>query len=50
MTSRTEWFHTYEPISGGFVYMGDDHALEITSIGTVEIKMFLGRVHTINEI
>ncbi|KAH9670456.1 hypothetical protein KPL70_016992 [Citrus sinensis] len=32
MTSRREWFHTYEPISGGSVYMGDDHALEIAGI------------------
>ena len=30
--------------------MGDDHALEIAGISTVEIKMFLGRVHTINYI
>ncbi|KAH9685484.1 hypothetical protein KPL70_013981 [Citrus sinensis] len=32
MTSRREWFHTYEPISEGSVYMGNDHALEITGI------------------
>ncbi|KAH9697272.1 glycine--tRNA ligase 1 [Citrus sinensis] len=32
MTSRREWFHTYEPISGGSVYMGNDHALEIAGI------------------
>ncbi|KAH9673800.1 hypothetical protein KPL70_018239 [Citrus sinensis] len=35
MTSRREWFHTYEPISGGSVYMGDDHALEIVGIGAL---------------
>ncbi|KAH9672571.1 hypothetical protein KPL70_017783 [Citrus sinensis] len=32
MTSRREWFHIYKPISGGSVYMGDDHALEIAGI------------------
>ncbi|KAH9680516.1 hypothetical protein KPL71_026569 [Citrus sinensis] len=45
--SRREWFHTYEPISGGSVYMGDDHALEIAGIGTVKIKMFDGTIRTI---
>ncbi|KAH9668961.1 Integrase catalytic domain-containing protein [Citrus sinensis] len=39
MTSRREWFHTYEPISGGSVYMGNDHALEIAGIGTIKIKI-----------
>ncbi|KAH9670648.1 hypothetical protein KPL70_017055 [Citrus sinensis] len=32
MTSRKEWFHTYEHISEKYVYMGDDHALEIVGI------------------
>ena len=39
MTSRREWFHQYEPVSGGSVYMGDNHALEIVSIGTIKIKI-----------
>ncbi|KAH9704396.1 hypothetical protein KPL70_011449 [Citrus sinensis] len=50
MTSRREWFHTYEPISGGSVYMGDDHALEIAGIGTIKIKMFDGTIRTIGEV
>ncbi|KAH9789507.1 Integrase catalytic domain-containing protein [Citrus sinensis] len=50
MTSRREWFHTYEPISGGSVYMGNDHALEIAGIGTIKIKMFDGTIHTIGEV
>ncbi|KAH9762162.1 Integrase catalytic domain-containing protein [Citrus sinensis] len=50
MTSRREWFHTYEPISGGSVYMGDDHALEIAGIGTIKIKMFDGIIRTIGEV
>ncbi|KAH9734881.1 Integrase catalytic domain-containing protein [Citrus sinensis] len=36
MTSRREWFQTYEPISGGSVYMGNDHALEIAGIGKID--------------
>ncbi|KAH9752597.1 hypothetical protein KPL71_014753 [Citrus sinensis] len=50
MTSRREWFHTYEPISGGSVYIGNDHALEIAGIGTIKIKMFDGTIRTIGEV
>ncbi|KAH9746316.1 hypothetical protein KPL70_004379 [Citrus sinensis] len=50
MTSRREWFHTYEPISGGSVYMGNDHALEIAGIGTIKIKMFDFTIRTIGEV
>ncbi|KAH9658914.1 retrovirus-related pol polyprotein from transposon TNT 1-94-like protein [Citrus sinensis] len=50
MTSRREWFHTYEPISGGSVYMGDNHALEIVGIGTIKIKMFNGTIRTTGEV
>ncbi|KAH9649806.1 hypothetical protein KPL70_026120 [Citrus sinensis] len=50
MTSRREWFHTYEPISGGSVYMGNDHALEIAGIGTIKIKMFDGTIRTFGEV
>ena len=49
MTSQREWFHTYEPILGGSVYMGDDHGLEIVGIGTIKIKMFDG-IRTIREV
>ncbi|KAH9668818.1 hypothetical protein KPL70_021529 [Citrus sinensis] len=50
MTSRREWFYTYKPISGGSVYMGDDNALEIVSVGTIKIKIFDGTIHTIEEV
>ncbi|KAH9779421.1 hypothetical protein KPL71_007705 [Citrus sinensis] len=50
MTSRREWFHTYEPISGGSVYIGNDHALEIAGIGTIKIKIFDGTIRTIGEV
>ena len=29
------------------MFMGDDHALEIASIGTIKIKMYDGTFHTI---
>ena len=46
MTPRQDWFCTYEPISEGFVFMGNDHALEIAGIGTVKIKMYDGTICT----
>ena len=32
MTPNRDWFHTYEPISEGSVFMGNDHALEIAAL------------------
>ncbi|KAL4271204.1 hypothetical protein GQ457_13G028940 [Hibiscus cannabinus] len=40
MTSRREWFHNYEPISGGSVYSCNDHALDIVGVGTIKLKMY----------
>ncbi|KAH9670656.1 hypothetical protein KPL70_017059 [Citrus sinensis] len=34
----------------GFVYMDNDHALEIASIGTIKIKIFDGTIRTIGEV
>ena len=50
MTPQREWFHQYEPISGGSVFMGDDHALEIAGIGTIKLKMYDGTIRTIQEV
>lgn len=50
MTSRKEWFHHYEPISGGSVYSCDDHALEIIGIGTIKLKMYDGTVQTVQDV
>ncbi|RDX89733.1 hypothetical protein CR513_28502, partial [Mucuna pruriens] len=47
MTPHRYWFCTYEPISGGSVFMGNNHALEIAGVGTVKIKMYDGTVRTI---
>ena len=47
MTSRREWFQQYEPVLGGSVYMGDNHALEIVGIGSIKIKMYDGIIRTI---
>ncbi|KAJ6885640.1 hypothetical protein NC651_026314 [Populus alba x Populus x berolinensis] len=48
MTPNRDWFHTYEPISEGLVFMGNDHALEIAGIGTIKLKMYDGSIRTIS--
>jgi len=48
MTPNRDWFHTYEPISEGLMFMGNDHALEIAGIGTIKLKMYDGSIHTIS--
>lgn len=50
MTSRREWFHQYKPISGGSVFMGDDHALDVIGIGSIKIKMYDRTIRTIQEV
>jgi hypothetical protein len=47
MTPNRDWFHTYEPTSGGLVFMGDNHALEIAGMGTIKLKMYDGLICTI---
>ena len=32
MTPRRDWFYTYQPISEGSVFMGNDYALEIAGV------------------
>jgi hypothetical protein len=48
MTPNRDWFDTYESISEGSVFMGNDHALEIAGIGTIKLKMYDGSIHTIS--
>nr|KYP42748.1 Retrovirus-related Pol polyprotein from transposon TNT 1-94 [Cajanus cajan] len=47
MTPNRDWFCTYESISGGSVFMGNDHALEIAGVGTIKLKMYDGTIRTI---
>ena len=47
MASRKEWFHHYEPVSGGVVYSCSDHAMNVVGIGSIKLKMYDGIVRTI---
>ncbi|KAE8665844.1 Retrovirus-related Pol polyprotein from transposon TNT 1-94 [Hibiscus syriacus] len=50
MTSRREWFHHYEPVSGGSVYSCNDHALEIVGMGTIKLKMYDGTIKVVRDV
>ena len=47
MTSQRKWFHKYEPIVRGYIYIY--HALKIVGIGTIKINMFDGIIYTIDQ-
>ena len=50
MTLWHNWFYTYEPILKGYVFTGNDHALEITRVGAIKIKLFDGSICKIQEV
>ncbi|KAE8667838.1 hypothetical protein F3Y22_tig00112368pilonHSYRG00011 [Hibiscus syriacus] len=50
MTSRREWFHHYEPVSGGSVYSCNDYALEIIGVGTIKLKMYDGIIKVVRDV
>ncbi|KAE8734764.1 hypothetical protein F3Y22_tig00000715pilonHSYRG00142 [Hibiscus syriacus] len=50
MTSRREWFHHYETISGGSVYSCNDHALEIIGVGTIKLKMYDETIKVVRDV
>ena len=50
MTPCWDWFYTYELILEGYVFMENDHALEIAGVGTVKLKMYVGTIRTIQGI
>ncbi|KAE8698455.1 Detected protein of unknown function [Hibiscus syriacus] len=50
MTSRREWFHHYEPVSGGSVYSYNDHASEIIGVGTIKLKMYDGIIKVVRDV
>jgi hypothetical protein len=45
-----DWFITYDSILGGSVRMGDDSSHQITSIGSVQIKMHDGIIRILTDV
>ena len=50
MISRQDWFHLYKPIAQGYMFMGDDRALETNGVGTIKLMMHDGLVRAIQEV
>lgn len=50
MTSKRKWFQQYEANLEGYVFMRNDHALEIVGICTIKLKMYDGIVRTIQKV
>ena len=50
LTSHREWFHQYEPISGGSMYIGNDHAFEIFGVDSIKVNMDDGVICLIPDI
>ncbi|KAE8728736.1 Floral homeotic protein AGAMOUS [Hibiscus syriacus] len=50
MTSRGEWFHHYEPVSGGSVYSCNDQTLEIVGVGTIKLKIYDGAIKVVRDV
>ena len=47
MTPRRNWFCTYESVSEGSVFIGNDHALEIAGVGFIKIKMCIRKIQRV---
>jgi hypothetical protein len=50
MCPKRHWFTTYEPISGGLVFMRNDAACKIVGIDTIRIKMHDKNVRTLTNV
>jgi len=50
MTPQQDWFPSYRPITEGYIFMGDDHTLEIASIDTIKSVIHDGIVCTIQKV
>ncbi|KAK9185556.1 hypothetical protein WN943_025912 [Citrus x changshan-huyou] len=43
-------FHTYKPVDGGRVLMGNNNVCKIVGVGSVKIEMFDGSVQTLSDV
>ncbi|KAG8503541.1 hypothetical protein CXB51_001510 [Gossypium anomalum] len=50
MSLNRDWFTTYETVSEGVVFMGNDVLCKITGVGTIKVKMFDGVVRTLSDV
>ena len=50
MTSRRDWFDTFEEVNAGRVKLGDDFTVDVEGIGSVKIKAYGGTVKVLNNV
>lgn len=50
MCANKEWFHTYKPLNGGVVLLGNHKTCKTVGIGSVRIKMHDGIVRTLDKV
>ena len=43
-------FHTYKPVDGGRVLMGNNNVCKIVGLGSVKVEMFDGSVQTLSDV
>ena len=50
MTSRRDWFDTFEEVSSGQVKLGDDFTVDVQGVGSIKIKAFGGTIKVLNNV
>lgn len=50
MTSRRDWFDTFESVSSGQVNLGDDFIVDMQRVGSIKIKAYGGTVKVLNNV
>ena len=50
MTSRRDWFDTFEEVTSGRVALGDDSTVDVQGVGSVKIKVYGGTVKVLNNV
>ena len=50
MCLHISWFHTYQSVDDGIVYMGNNVTCKTVGIGSIRIKMYDGIVRTLTDV
>ena len=50
MCLHRSWFHTYQSVDDGIVYMGNNVTCKTVGIGSIRIKMYDGIVRTLTNV
>ncbi|KAG8481473.1 hypothetical protein CXB51_026205 [Gossypium anomalum] len=50
MIPNQDWFTTYEKVSEGVIFMGNNASCKIAGVGTIKVKMFDGVVRTLSDV